>query len=299
MSQTAPLTYWSCWLATFILIFSLTIGLINHQFYHYQGVNYFPLPATLIAFITLGLIRIGLALLIKPQQIKHLQMVDRLCLVFGIICLIALLTEYVQLTPFSPIDKHILFFDSFLKHDTKALLEFIHQTPSLFSLLQHAYNLLDAEIVFSLLLVVISNDAISRSQFIFLLLSSAFIGFCFYYFFPTNAPASVIESSLFLPEQRSTFLKFYEIHHHIPVSTYAGGLIALPSFHCIWAILCQYYLFHWRYLGWLILPLNVTIVASCVVLGWHYLIDALASIGLCAVLIKTARHLNQKQLSIQ
>ncbi|HGH3054753.1 TPA: phosphatase PAP2 family protein, partial [Legionella pneumophila] len=65
---------------------------------------------------------------------------------------------------------------------------------------------------------------------------------------------------------------------HIQPTTIEGGLIALPSFHTIWAILCVYLIKDWFIPCLLLSIINVLLILSCVLLGWHYPIDILAAI---------------------
>jgi len=115
-------------------------------------------------------------------------------------------------------------------------------------------------------------------EFYFLLLVSMIIGFVFYYFFPTMAPSSVIDSPYFLEEQRATALKFSQIHHYLQPTTIEGGLIAMPSFHVIWAYLCLYALRGWPILCGILFPVNCLLALACILLGWHYPIDLVGSI---------------------
>ena len=114
-------------------------------------------------------------------------------------------------------------------------------------------------------------------EYYFLLVSTLLIGFVFYYFFPTTAPASTIDSPYFLMMQKATGLKFQQIHHNIPPTTLDGGLIALPSFHVVWAYLSIYLLRGWPIFCWLLFPINGLLALSCVLLGWHYPIDLIGS----------------------
>ena len=118
--------------------------------------------------------------------------------------------------------------------------------------------------------------------FMFALLISYFIGTLIYYFFPTIAPAALFHSPLFTFQEHDTYIKFYEIHHHLMPTTTQGGMIAFPSFHVIWASLLIYVT---RPRWWLFLPLlawNAILISSTMLLGWHYLADALCGIVLAA-----------------
>jgi membrane-associated phospholipid phosphatase len=107
--------------------------------------------------------------------------------------------------------------------------------------------------------------------------SSLLIGFIVYYFFPTTAPASVLHSDYFIKEQLATGLKFTQIHQYIQPTTLDGGLIAFPSFHVIWAWLCLYLIRSWFVVFYVFLFINILLIFSCVMLGWHYFLDIILS----------------------
>ncbi len=62
-----------------------------------------------------------------------------------------------------------------------------------------------------------------------------------------------------------------------------GGMIAFPSFHVAWAVLTTYAALPVRRLFWAVAALNVLVVASTVLLGWHYLVDVPAGLLLGAL----------------
>lgn len=267
----------SAHLAGFIILASLSMMLLNYFIFHYQGINYLPYKMTFQILLIILLLKAGLMLLFDK---KHwlISIADRSLLSFSLLCLLALYTTAIQLTPFAPIDSWLLAIDKFMHINQPHILKFSHNHSWFFNSLNAAYNLLHIELSCVFMAIILLPESNKQSQFIFLLLISAAIGFLIYYFLPTTAPASIINSSLFLDEQRETYLKFHQIHHHLPITVEGGGLIALPSFHCIWAVLCQYYFMRWPRLGLLLAPLNIWIITACLMLGWHYLIDILASI---------------------
>ena len=60
-------------------------------------------------------------------------------------------------------------------------------------------------------------------------------------------------------------------------TTNEGGLIALPSFHAIWAMLSVYLFKEWPVACFSLLSINIVLVASCILLGWHYPLDILGA----------------------
>ena len=145
-------------------------------------------------------------------------------------------------------------------------------------LLEFTYNTLPYQMSYIPMLIIASGRTKYIREYYFLFLISAIIGFSFYYFFPSTAPASIIKSNYFSTAQYATSLKFMQIHQHIQPTTIDGGMIALPSFHTIWAWFCLYLLRGWPVVFFIMLPVNLLLVASCVLLGWHYPMDILGGI---------------------
>lgn len=262
--------------STAVVFLSLIALSLNTFFYHYIGVDY---SSTLIRYIGvfLFLINTGVILLFGRTH-KLCLRVREVCYYYMVTLLICAATFAVQFTPFAPIDNSILSIEAFLHIDLEPIVVFTSQYPVLKNYLAHFYDFLYTELVWLPLLVIAAGRFDDIREWYFLLLVSTAIGFTVYYFFPTTAPASVIDSPYFYDSQRATGLKFSQIHHYLTPTTSAGGMISFPSFHVIWAWYCLYLIRHWRIAFYLLLPINLLIIASCVLLGWHYLIDLVGSV---------------------
>ncbi|MBI2786095.1 MAG: phosphatase PAP2 family protein [Legionella longbeachae] len=259
-----------------ILVLSSISILINHFIYKYPGNNYFPEGIPLLLLILI-LFNWGIILLFKKGS-KLREIGKELIYFFAVMCLIALATNAVQLTPFPTIDKSIVSLESHLHINMEAILTWTHNHPQLKYLLSIIYNSLPYQMSILPLLVIATCRFHLLREYYFLLFSTLLIGFTFYYFFPTTAPASIINSPFFLAEQIDTGLKFRQIHQYIIPTTNQGGLIALPSFHTIWAIMCVYLLREWAIPCALLMIINILLIASCVLLGWHYCTDLIAGV---------------------
>ena len=126
---------------------------------------------------------------------------------------------------------------------------------------------------------------------------SSIAGSLFYYFFPSSGPAGVFQSSDFLQVQRLTHLKYEQVHSFIPVTTLLGGLIAFPSFHVAWSVLATYAALPRRPLFLALCALNAVVIASTVLLGWHFLVDVPAGL-LLAVSCLWAGEATHRRLSV-
>ncbi len=262
--------------AIVIVLLSLIALAVNHFYYQYPG-NFYTPPDCFLTGSTLSLLYAGFFIL-QGRDGKITQIVKEVIYFFLVMTSVCLATTAAQYTPFPTIDQHILAFESFLNIDTNALLTWIHAKPLLKTVLDVVYSSINYQLCYIPLIVILAGRTDLIREYYFLLITTALIGFTFYYFFPTTAPASVINSEYFSEAQRATYLKFFQIHHYIQPSTMDGGMIALPSFHVIWAWLCLYLVREWRVVFLALLPINVLLIASCVLLGWHYCIDIVGSV---------------------
>ncbi|KTD63432.1 hypothetical protein Lsan_1305 [Legionella santicrucis] len=262
-------------LAGLMLFLSSIAFLINHYFFKYKGNNYFPEGIPFLATV-LFLFNFGLMLYFKKGS-KFRQIGRELLYLFGVMSLIALATNAVQLTPFPPIDPSIVDVENYLHFPMESVVAWTNNHPKFKYLLGVTYDSLTYQMSILPLFVIFTCHFHLVREYYFYLLCTTLIGFSFYYFFPTTAPASILNSSLFSISQIATGLKFEQIHHYIIPTTNDGGLIALPSFHAIWAILCVNLVRDWKIL-WIVLSvINLFLIASCVLLGWHYITDIIGS----------------------
>ncbi|MDP1604641.1 MAG: phosphatase PAP2 family protein [Legionella sp.] len=259
-----------------ICLFASIALLVNFFFYHFKGNNYLP-PGTGLIGLSLLLILAGLRLSWDKTHYlnKFAETVFVLYLVMGAI---AFLTNAVQFTPFRPIDDFLVSLEQVFNINMAAIVAWTHQHQTFQKILVIIYDTLPYQMSSIPVLMAALGHFSKLREYFCLMLVSALMGFGFYYFFPTIAPASVIQGPYFSLEQYATGLKFAEIHNHLSPSTIEGGMIAMPSFHAIWAWFCLYLVRGWPLLFTLLLPVNALLVISCVLLGWHYPIDLLGSL---------------------
>jgi hypothetical protein len=259
-----------------MLALSLCVLAINYYVFQYPENIYLPSNTPGVGLI-LVLIWGGCHLQFGPKsRLAHtFRDVLKFFLVLLIICIAS---TAIQFTPFNPIDHYITQFESSLHINMNEIIAWTQNHPRLNTVLDFAYYTLAFQLTIFPIILVVSRKQKYFSEFCLLMFIASTIGFAFYYFFPTTAPASVSTSPLFSESQRSTGIKFYELHNHIPPSTADGGMIALPSFHVIWAWIVQYTMRVWPIVFIALTPLNILLVISCVMLGWHYPVDIVGSI---------------------
>lgn len=264
-----------------ILMLSTLILGLNHYYWHYPAVNYI-LDGTGELFFLLSFCMMG-AFFWGGISSRLLQIFFYVVLYCAIIFLVMYATIAVQLTPFAPIDAQLLRMDRAFHYDTVMIMDKLSHYKWLRSRLCQAYNFVDIELLILPVLLIVYRQFYSIKEYFYLVLSTTLIGYSIYYFWPTMAPSSVLTSVNFFNEQLNTGYKFYQIHHHIAATSNTGGLISMPSFHIIWAILCQHSTWRVRWLWCVLLPLNILVILSALFLGWHYFVDFLGSILVIAI----------------
>jgi len=262
-------------LSFILILLSVLAFCVNLYVYKYPGNNYFP-PNVINLFIILLLIYVGCVLLFgkKSTSLAYVVEITRLYVIFSII---ALATSAVQYSPFKPIDNYIVQFEHLLNIDLVKIIAAVHDYSFVNYILKISYDSLTYQMVFLPILAIIFKETTALNKFYIFLLLTLLIGFTIYYFLPTTAPASILNSPFFSEYQKATGLKFNQIHNYISPTTIEGGLIALPSFHVIWACICLQLARNWLIIYVILLPINISIIFACVILGWHYPSDVLAS----------------------
>lgn len=255
-----------------IICFLSAIALVyNHYITQFPGNNYFPSEAILIAAV-LFLILSGSCLLFDKDN-QYREIAQELVYFFLVLSVIALASNAVQFTPFSPIDKQLIVMDAVLGVHLEKIIAWTSTQSWFKKILTLSYDSLPYQMAYLPLALIFARKFTYLREYYSLMLLTTLIGFVFYYFWPTVGPATAIGSSYFTSAQYATGIKFAEIHHRLSPSTIAGGLIAMPSFHMIWSLLCLYLSRCWPVLFFLLLPLNLLLLFSLVLLGWHYFID--------------------------
>jgi hypothetical protein len=250
--------------------------LVNRLIYQFPGNNYFP-PHTLYVGFSLLLMYLGFYLQFG-QDSKITKAFKELTLLFLVMSILVTATNAAQYTPFPPIDHHLLTWQAWFPLEMQDYLTWRDAHPLIKTYLEYVYLSLTYQMTYLPLVIIFLGRTHRMREYYFLLMITGIIGYGFYYFFPTTAPASILENIPFAEEQRATGLKFNQIHQYIQPTTLEGGMIAFPSFHVIWAWLCVWLVRDWQILSLLLGMINLMLVAACVLLGWHYWIDVIASI---------------------
>ena len=268
--------------AAFAVAFALIA--INAVFFRYTGIAYFswvfwPLVALLFPVAAVGL-RLrepypDLSFLFVAMALYGAAMVAEAVFATGI-----------QYTPFPPIDAALGRWDAALGFNVTALLPWTYAHPRLARFLWRCYDSLQYQLLLVPVLACCLRDRRRMKRFMHAFIYSFFLGDLFYYFFPSSGPATIYQSPYFDPVQRLTHVKFYNVHHFLAVTTRAGGLIAFPSFHVVWGVLLTFLARGRRWTCYPVLVLNVLMIASTLLLGWHFLVDVISGVALAVAALR-------------
>jgi membrane-associated phospholipid phosphatase len=200
----------------------------------------------------------------------------------------------IMSTPFGANDlSHgLLQLDNWLGFHQAAIMNWRAHYPGLTHWLTQAYDSIFLQV--SLTPIILGLLACFRSARLYILtvIIATLIAYLIYYFWPTFAPAYVIHDAVFPKSAAHLIERTLHIRQHVHYELYPGaGLIAFPSCHVVMGLAG---IFSWFYayqetkhkklkpilfvLGILSLALNLSLIAATVLLGYHYLVDVIASL---------------------
>ena len=262
--------------------------------FHYTGISYFPREGWWLAFVALDFAIFGHWVKGKFPYASFVAV--NLAFYALTAAVMGVLTTGIQYTPFPRIDPALARWDAALGWNTIEVLRWIAERPALRSFLNFCYNTTEMQLVVAPFVAAYAHDKRRLRVFIYGIVYSSIVGSLIYYFFPSSGPAGIFESQDFLAVQRLTHLKYEQVHNFQPVTTLLGGLIAFPSFHVAWSVLATYAALPRKNIFIGLAVLNVLVISSTVLLGWHYLVDVPAGI-LLAVVCLWAGEVTHRRLS--
>lgn len=258
-----------------LFCFSIMAFMVNYLIYEFPGNNYFfytpiiNLAVLLLSFTALSY-KLGLTIVSQEAAIEY-------CIYIIFVMILTFSSNAIQYTPFNPIDHHIIALEQWLHLNGQAYMSWLYHQGTLQHNFEYLYQLTGLELLALPIAAILLKKYSYLYEYYFLMLVAALLGYVFYYFFPTTGPASMFHLPYFSEEQLATGLKFREIHQYKQPSTMAGGMIAMPSYHVIWSCLIAYCMRFQPIVCAIVVVINTLIIASCVLLGWHYLLDIVGS----------------------
>ena len=267
------------WLAACLaaaLLVAMVLFAVNARYFRYTGISYFPHEFWWLTFVAVDLAIFGHW--IRARSPWSSFVVIGLCFYALIAAVMAVLTTGIQYSPFPRIDYTLARWDAWLGWDTVAVLHWVAQRPVLRKFLDICYSSTELQLVIAPFIPGLAGDRRRLRVLLYGTAYSSIAGSLFYYFFPSSGPAGVFHSPDFLHVQSLTHLKYEQVHGFLPVTTLLGGLIAFPSFHVVWSVLVTYAALPRKRLFQGAVALNTVVIASTVLLGWHYLVDVPAGV---------------------
>lgn len=267
-----------------ILLFSaLTLLTLNQIFFHFTVwpipmKMFTTVPAILLLWLVIGHThqvkwpRFGLVAITSAKMGLYMTVCT--------LCCMAILT-----TPFQFVDYSLVKIDHwFFGFDVTVFMAWAYQYPDLIKVLTFCYNSWFFQILLTpLVLALFKKSTLVNRYYMGVFICLLFMTFI-YYFFPTVAPAGVMQSPYFADHQYALVTRFYEIHQYLPITEFAGrGVVALPSAHVMLSLLV---LTAWRKVKFVFYPLVIIdcfLIMATMALGYHYLTDILASFAIVAI----------------
>jgi hypothetical protein len=128
----------------------------------------------------------------------------------------------------------------------------------------------------------LSGDAEQLQLFVRRMMIAALLTFAVFLLFPAEGPCATSPSPM-----QSQYLEHFRslrdgTRTFFDLST-AEGLVTVPSFHAIWALLLVAACGHRRLIRVPFVLLNAAVIVSTLTTGWHYLVDVLAGVLVCGV----------------
>lgn len=276
-----------------VFFIAALLHIINWMTTDYVGVNYLvKAPQCYIAPVLL--ILWYLAKRFQQYTPKLAQLTWFYSSYFVIYTVVGFLANGVQYTPFEPIDAWLLQIDHWLGFSVNQALQWGHSSTWFYYSLSLAYDSLIYQLIIIPTVIFFLSSRYHRPIYRYFkqLLIGGLLGMMIYYFLPSVAPAHFVNSAYFSAAEHNTYWKFYELHHHIPILSPGGGMVAFPSFHVIWALLLLRLAWSVKWLFVPLLIINTLLILATVLLGWHYIIDVIGGFTLAGlVIIITNRYL--------
>jgi membrane-associated phospholipid phosphatase len=161
-----------------------------------------------------------------------------------------------------------------------------------FTAFERAYIILFAEM--AVVVFALVEDAARLRRYLIRMFACYLTGVAVFLAWPVAGPflyypesfRSGYEATTTFLWMRSSYVEFSATRNHLQPITGFGYFVGVPSLHTAMALLCQLSLRRSKMLFWIFLPINILIIASTVVLGYHYVLDVPAGVALVAIVLK-------------
>ncbi len=262
-----------------MMIFMLLIVLfviVNFITFHYVYVNAFR--SYQAVFFVANIMAYCLAIASGVQKGYLVIVIKGIGLLGTVVGLQVIMVGILITTPF-PLQDHLYYqMDLALGYSQAAVVQFVIDHSALRVMLAYVYNSLKMMGVIVGLALLLSLSLVQYYRYVAYLLITFLIGSLIYYFFPSTDVSSIIPSTLFSPSAYMVTHQFDLEHHYRHIGQFAIGLISMPSFHTIWAMVITLALWKNWVMRCVALCYTVLVIVSALLLGAHFLVDILAGI---------------------
>ncbi len=269
-----------------LILFLLTFFalVLNHLFFHYQiGLIapielFYGMPVIFIIYLA--------AYSLRNQMLRTSLILQTLWVLYVVVFIIYVFTTAISTTPFPTQDVFFNHLDQLLGYNFNAVFNFTLAHPLLHHLLQFCYTQLPILMILVPFLLASLKKETELNQYFSLILLTIIIGGLIFYFFPTTAPPAVITNPHFTETQYAPVIRLHEIRNGLPLTVSgASGMISFPSFHVIWALIMLNAIKSIKWVRGPLIIFGLITIYSTLGLGWHYLVDDLASVVIVGVAI--------------
>lgn len=265
-------------ISAIILLVSLIFLLANHFTTQFPVVD-FPSALTTHAGIFVCFLVYILGFYLEKMHTQSAL----LCKTIGMITLTAFIMLIADsgffTTPFALKDNYVMKIDQFLHFYLPHLVAWIQHYPAWAIFFNQIYRSLFLMLFILPITLALLNDKMAVYRFFLACLTSCFIGYFIYYFFPTSGPAAVLHSPYFPVDAAHIVSQFHHNHHYFSENFYRAGFISAPSFHTIWAVLfvCSVAGYK-KYLFPLMFIYSSLVIFSTLTTGWHFVADDISGL---------------------
>ncbi len=219
-----------------------------------------------------------------------------MCFIIAIVMLIVETGAFT--TPFHLQDNVIYLLDKMVGFNLLTFINHTYQYPWLITIANAAYYLLFPAIMIVPIILALLKDERQVYTYVYAYIISCLIGFAIYYFFPSSDPANVFHSKYLPAGAEHVVLQFRLDHHYNAAGYFRAGYVGLPSFHTIWSVLIACVTYHRKYLFYPIAFFSSAVIASTLILGWHFLMDDIAGIIVALISFYLAKKCLNSQFNL-
>jgi hypothetical protein len=193
---------------------------------------------------------------------------------------LSVLIQLAGRTPYPLVDGSLARIDAAMHFQTVTVVHLVARLPILRNTLAITYAGLPFLIVASLLIPTLYGRVADSRRYILGVIIAALMTAVIFAFLPAAGPWTV---EGYAPGRQQAFvaqsLALLKSNQPLTLSQIDSGVVALPSFHVVLAILSVAAMWNVRGLRWITFTIGIMTCVSAVTTGWHYGIDIVAGLA--------------------